>query len=144
MKKERVTKEKKEETINVHNDNAMRKAGFLRPSIQTPRDESVWTKTPYEKQALRKAKYHCINKDMHFHNTPRKVSKVRCNLIITTYKHKQFPKTTYSVECYQHEIPSILAKYYVNNKKLGCATSIVKKYSWNGKTYNYNELPFEG
>lgn len=42
--------------IDVHNDNAMRKAGFFRPYDITPRDPSVWTKTAKEKALLKKVK----------------------------------------------------------------------------------------
>ena len=48
--------------IDVHNDDAMRKAGFFRPYTVTPRDPSVWTKTKKEKEALKRAKSRYLGK----------------------------------------------------------------------------------
>lgn len=150
MKKDNIRSPKKgnpaeeDRWINVHDDNVMREMGFFRPFDQTPRDESVWTKTPYERRALKKMRYSCKRHGMHFHSIPRKVIRVRCKLIINLLKNKHFDKTTYSVECWQHEIPEILAKYRVVNRKTGYSTSIVRKYSWNGKTYGPSDLPFWG
>ena len=136
--------EEKDHWINVHDDDVMREMGFFRPFNQAPRDESVWTKTPYERRILKKVHSTKKGKDMHFHTIPKKIIRVRCKLIINLYKNKWFPKTTYSTECWQHEIPEILAKYRVTNSKTGYSTSVVRKYSWNGKTYNPSDLPFWG
>lgn len=60
MKKDRTKKrnpgDKPEGWVDVHNDDDMRKNGLWRPYDVTPRDPSVWTKTPKEKAALKKAK----------------------------------------------------------------------------------------
>lgn len=136
--------EKDDRWIDVHDDDVMREMGLFRPFDLTPRDESVWTKTPQEKRMLKKVRRSCKNKDMHFHDVPKKVKKVRCKLIINLFKNKHFSKTTYSTECWQHEIPTILAKYHVTDRKTGYSKSIVRKYSWNGKTYNPTDLPFWG
>lgn len=150
MKKENTRSPKKgnsavenDRWIDVHDDDVMREMGFLRPYNQAPRDDSVWTKTPYEKRILKKMRNMLKDKDMHFHSTPRKFIRVRCKLIINLYKNNRFSKTTYSTECWQHEIPEILAQYRITNRKTGYSTSVVRKYSWNGKTYSPNELPFE-
>lgn len=48
--------------IDVHNDDAMRKAGLWRPYDVTPRDPNVWTKTKKEKEALKRAKSRYLGK----------------------------------------------------------------------------------
>lgn len=122
--------------INVHDDDVMREMGFLRPFLQKPRDESVWSKTNYERKLLKKLRHSVKGKNMHFHIIPCQFKPVRCKLIINLYKNKKFNKTTYSTVCWQHEIPSVLANYQLSN------VNLVRKYSWNGKTYKSNELPF--
>lgn len=152
MKKETTKSPKnkaiqKEESrwIDVHDDNVMREMNFLRPFLQTPRDKNVWTKTPYERRILQSVKHTCSkNKDMHFHSIPAKSTKVSSKLIIYLKKNKVFPKTTYSTECWQSDIPSILSKYVITNHKLNVSESVVAKYTWNGKTYYPGELPFWG
>lgn len=144
MKKENSKKSNSSEEnrwINVHDDNVMREMGFLRPFVQSLRDKSVWEKSAYDRKMLKKFRNSGRNIDMHFHTIPQKVIKVRCNLIINLRKNKKFNKTTYSIECWQHEIPFILSKFSVKNKS-GNDVNIIRKYSWNGKTYNPNELPF--
>lgn len=136
--------EKDDRWIDVHDDDVMREMGLFRPFDQTPRDESVWSKTPQEKRMLKKVRHSCKDRDMHFHSIPRKPIRVRCKLIINLFKNKHFNKTTYSTECWQHEIQEILAKYHVLNRKTGYYESVVRKYSWNGKTYNPTDLPFWG
>lgn len=149
MKKENTKSPKKgnpveeeDRWIDVHDDDVMRSHGLWRPYNQSPRDPSVWTKTPNERRLLKKLR-HSFKGDKHFHVAPRKIIRVRAKLIINLYKNKRFSKTTYSTECWQHEIPEILAKYRVIDRN-GFSTSVVRKYVWNGKTYNPNDLPFAG
>ena len=152
MKKENTRSPKneavqKKETIswtNVHDDNEMREMGFLRPFNQTPRDKGVWTKTPYEKRILKRMRHSYKGGDTHFHSVPRKTIRVRCKLIVNLFKNEHFGKTTYSTKCWQHEIPEILARYQVTNNKTKQSASVVRKYSWNGRTYSPSELPFGG
>lgn len=127
--------------INVHDDNVMREMGFNRPTLQAPRDKSVWTKTPYEKRILRTVK-HSVKGDLHFHTYPVKHTPVRGKLIIQLKKGHRFPKSTYSIECWVYEIGDILMKYYRTNRKTGCSECIVSKYSFNGQTYRPDERPF--
>lgn len=136
--------DKDDRWINVHDDDVMREMGFFRPFNQTPRDESVWTKTPNERRILKEVHYSWKGVDMHFHASPRKFIKVPGKLIIQLKKNKVFPKTTYSTECWQSDIRDILSKYVVNNHKLNISESVVAKYTWNGKTYYPGELPFWG
>lgn len=147
MKKENTKSPKKgnpveeeDRWIDVHDDDVMRAHGLWRPYNQSPRDPSVWTKTPSERRLLKKLR-HSFKGDMHFHSAPRKIIRVRAKLIINLYKNKRFSKTTYSTECWQHEIPEILAKYRVTDRN-GFSTSVVRKYVWNGKTYDPHDLPF--
>lgn len=148
MKEKDYKKSSKENALNderwidVHNDEVMRMNGLWRPYDQSPRDPSVWTKTPTEKKMLKK--YRCTMDDGHFHSVPRKIIRVRAKLIINLYKNNRFDKTTYSTECWQHEIPDILSRYYVVDKKTGYPENVVRKYTWNGKTYGPKELPFSG
>lgn len=151
MKKEntkspnKAVQQEEDRWIDVHNDDVMREMGFFRPFNQTPRDESVWTKTPYERRILQSVKHTYGKKeDMHFHSIPAKFIKVRGKLIIQLKKNKVFPKTTYSIECWQSDIPNILSKYTITNNKLKITESIVAKYTWHGKTYYPGELPFWG
>lgn len=127
--------------IDVNNNRFMTSIGF-RPVVQSKRDESVWTKTPYEKRMLKKLRHTYKNKDMHFHSRPLKTFKLYDKLIVYLYKNKQFNKTTYSIKCWQHEIPNILAKFKVVNNKTDSYKNIVMKYVWNGKTYGPKDLPF--
>lgn len=142
--KNKAIQQEEDRWINVHDDNVMREMGFFRPFNQSPRDESVWTKTPNERRLLRAVKHSCKDEDMHFHATPHKFIKVPGKLIIQLRKNNVFPKTTYSTKCWQSDIPEILSRYVINNKRLNISESAVLKYTWNGKTYNYNELPFWG
>lgn len=135
------TKAKKDLWVDVNNDDVMREMGFLRPFPVTPRES--WKKTPAERRALRKYR-HMFKGDGHFHNIPSKFTKVRSKLIINLYKNKKFSKTTYSIECWQDDIPQILSEFQMENRKTGVSTSLVRKYSWNGKTYDPRTLPFRG
>ena len=130
--------------IDVNDDNVMREMGFFRPFIQAPRDESVWTKTSYERRILRGMRHSCSKEEMQFHAVPEKFIEVPGKLIIQLKKNKVYPKTTYSTKCWQSDIPSILAKYVITNYKRNTTESAVSKYTWNGKTYYPSELPFWG
>lgn len=145
MKKEntkspkKATQKEENRWVNVHDDEMMRNMGIFRPYLQVPRDKSVWSKTPYEKERLRSI---CKStSDKHFHMPPRKVIPIRGRLIIYLGKNKKFSKSTYSIECGQHEIPEILSKYTVYVQG-GLRKVIVKKYSWNGITYQNGQLPY--
>lgn len=127
--------------INVHDDDVMREHGLLRSYNQSLRDQSVWVKNSNERRILKKLR-HSFKGNSHFHTIPRKIIRFRSKLIIYLCKNNRFSKTTYSTECFQHEIPEILAKYKVTNRKTGHTKSVVKKYYWNGKTYEPNDLPF--
>ena len=129
MKKE--NKNQKDSTwVDIHNDQLMREMGIIRTLPVVPRDPSVWTKTANERRILRAAKNYYRNEDSHFHTSPIKSIPVRDRLVIYLKKNKEFPKTTYSIECWQHDIPNILSKYPV------------AKYSYGGRTYATSELPF--
>lgn len=140
--KNKAIQQEEDRWINVHNDDVMREMGFLRPFPQAPRYESVWRKTPNERRLLRNVKHVGKGEDMHFHSVPYKHIHVRAKLIIQLKKNKKYPNTTYSTECWMSNIPDILAKYQVTNPKTKYSESAVARYSFNGKIYAPNELPF--
>lgn len=132
-------KQDEDRWVDVHNDQVMREMGLLRTLSLEPRDKDVWTKTSYERKMLRK--YKCSQKDGHFHSSPKKFIPVYGKLIVTLLKNNTFPKTTYSIKCWQHQIPEMLAKFWYS--KNGYTASLVAKYSWNGRTYrSTKDLPF--
>ena len=131
--------------IDIHNDKIMIELGLRQPTGHV-RDISVWTKTPNEKRILNKVKY--SNFDGYFHSVPRQIIPVRGKLIVYLSNNTVYPKTTYSIECWQHEIPRILSEYTVVDKKKSnkdkiVTKNVVLKYSWNDKTYkSIYDLPF--
>ena len=124
----------------MHNDTLMVELG-IRPAMLSPRDKTVWTKTPNERRLLKSLRRSGKGR-IHFHSVPEKSIPVRTKLIIQLVKNDKFPKTTYSTECWQHEIKNILLQYYKRNKKTGVNECLVSKYTYNGKTYAPNERPF--
>lgn len=131
--------------VDIKNDNLMVELGLRQPVLES-RDESVWSKTPNEKRLIRKVRYRSKGKDR-TSCPPMKSIPVRDKLIIYLEKNKTYPKTTYSIECWQHEIQSIINNYQIIDKKSSSKDrtvykNIVMKYSWNGKVYKNNEFPF--
>lgn len=130
--------------IDVYDNAVMRKMGFLRPLKQSPRDESVWTRTPHERRILNNVKHYGNYLDMHFHSVPRKRATVFATLIIQLKKNKVFPKSTYSIKCFNNRISDILGQFKIVNPKTKQYESAVAKYSYNGMTYAPNETPYFG
>lgn len=135
-----------EAKIDIHNDDEMRENGLWRPYDQTPRDPSVWTKTKKEKEDLKNMKSRWKKEDMHFHSIPVKQTNIKAKLIVYLGKEankvKKFDRTTYSSQCYLHNIENVLSKYKVWNNKMKRFDNLVVKYSYNGKTYEPHERPF--
>lgn len=123
--------------VDVHDEELMIKLGIHPPKFQSIN----FTKSPKEKKALANVRNSCKGK-MHWGGVSHRSIPVKAKLIIQLEKNKRFPNTTYSTICYQHQIPEILSKYVATNKKTGLVRSIVSKYSYNGRTYRPNELPF--
>lgn len=146
MKKENVKSPSKasqgeeDPWVNVHDDALMVKLGLRSPMLE-PRDKSVWSKTPNERRLLKTLR-RSSKEIIHFHTIPRKSIPVRARLIIQLKKNNKFSKTTYSTECWQHEIDNILLNYYQRNKKNGMNECLIDHYKYNGKTYDPNERPF--
>ena len=128
------------EWVNVHDDELMVELGIRLPNL-APKDPSVWTKTPHEKKMLKSLRRTHKGR-IHFYSVPRKSIPVRAKLIVQLKKNKNFPNTTYSTECWQHEIEDILLNYYAKNSKTGYNECLVSKYIYNGKTYVPSESPF--
>lgn len=144
MKKEKIENKQvntapKAQPVNVHDDYLMVELG-IRPKHVPEKDNTVWTKTASEKRALKVLK-RSIKGDSHFHAIPIKPIPVRAKLIIYVEKGS-FPKTTYSTECWQHEIYDILSKFTVKNKKTEVNEIKVIKFNYNGKNYKFGERPF--
>lgn len=127
---------KKDKPVNVHDDNEMRMVGFFRPfNVITP----DFSKTKKEKKALKKAKERTQEiGDGHIHMFVKPYSPVRAKIIVHLRKNKSFPYTVYSALRYQDQIDDFLNKFC--SSKTG--KSLVVKYSFNGKTYKFNERPF--
>ena len=141
--KNKAIQEKDDRWIDVHDDAVMREMGFNRFE-KTPRDESVWTKTPRERQLLKKIRHTWKGLDLHFHSVPPKRGTVRAKLIVQLKSNDVFPKSTYSFECLNTHISDILGKFKVIDPVTGWSESVVAKYSYNGRTYAPNELPYCG
>ena len=142
--KNKAVQKEEDRWIDVHDDNVMREMGFMRPFNQSPRDKSVWQKTPNERRLLRNVKHSVKNRDMHFHAAPAKRATVCAKLIIQLRSNKVFPKSTYSQECLNTHIGDVLGRFRITDPKTGYSESIVAKYSYNGRTYAPNEVPYCG
>lgn len=129
---------KKEERVNVHDDDSVRAAGIFRPYDATPRDPFVWTKTKKERQKLKNMKNGHKSFNGHFYNTPEKHPVVTAKLIIQLKKNNKFPKTTYSYLCSDIKVSNILRRFITTSKK-GKAINWVAKYSFNGIPYAPDE-----
>lgn len=134
------SKHKESGLVNVHDDGLMIMLGIRPPHI-TSRDPSVWTKTPHEKKLLKSLR-RMHKGHIHFHNIPRKNIPVKAKLIIQLKKNDKFPHTTYSTECWQHNIGDVLLNYSQTNNKTKVEECLVSKYTYNGKTYSPDERPF--
>jgi len=139
MKKQNKNTSLNDGWVDVHDEALMIELG-IHPPMAQPRDPSVWTKTNKEKKELARVK-RLFKGKMHCGIVPVKRSTCKAKLIVQLKKNKKFPYTTYSIICYQHEIPGILSKYSELNKQTGCMKSLVSKYNYNGRNYQSNELP---
>lgn len=141
--KNKAIQKEEDRWIDVHDDNVMREMGFNRPFNQTPRDKSVWSKTPNERRLLKIVR-HSVKEDMHLHITPLKRSTVCAKLVIQLKPNAEFSKSTYSQECLNTHIGAVLGKFRVTDPKTGYSKSVVAKYSYNGITYAPDEIPYYG
>jgi hypothetical protein len=120
-----------EARINVHDDVLMTETLAIRPPHLKGRDKSLWTKTEFERNALDKAKHRVKKYDMHFHTKPYEIIPVVAKLVVYLRKSNR-GKSTFSFECKQSSVKNILLKF----------GKTLLKYSYNGKTYQPDELPF--
>ena len=136
--------------IDVHDHDLMVYLGMQQPYYEG-RDPSIWTKTPKEKALLKQMKARCTTILPSRWPAPDKVIPIASKLIIRVRpsnkyrfidkKHNIQKKTYFSKDnVLLTDIPRILAQYYVWKKDLG-RQSLVISYIWNGKKYNYGELP---
>lgn len=133
--------EKDDLWIDVHDDDVMREMGFFRPFNQSPRDPSVWTKTPYERKLLKSLR-HMFKGDWRCSYAPKKSIPIRGKIVVQLVKNDDFEKTTYSSQCWMHEIGDILSQYIGKNKVTRVTENLVRWYSFNGRKYAPNERPF--
>lgn len=124
--------------VDVHDDDLMVELG-IRPPKLAPKDPSVWTKTSNEKRLLKAVR---TRRDVRISIGSPKTIPIRSKLIIFLKKNKKYPHTTYSTECWQHEVGYILNRYWVIDRKTNFVEPLVAKYIYNGKTYQPNERPF--
>ncbi len=141
--KNKAIQDKDDRWIDVHDDAVMREMGFSRFE-RVPRDESVWSKTPRERQLLKKIRHAYKGMDLHFHSVPPKRATVCAKLIVQLKPNDVFPKSTYSQECLNTHISDVLGKFKIVDPVTGWSESVVAKYSYNGRTYAPNEVPYCG
>lgn len=142
--------------VNVYDDEWMDELGILYRKPGFVKDPSVWTKTPKEKEALKKArrikhKFASLSvgvpRPMPFYDkliiqftNDRHLKKVYAK------NYGKVPsKTTISIKCGQSDIPNVIGKYVGSMKdKLGndIPFSLVAKYKWNGTWYTPDQLPY--
>lgn len=136
--------ERDERWIDVHDDDVMREHGLWRPYNQSPRDPSVWRKTPNDRRIFRNTVMMLGGKIKGWHcpSFNKKTPLVRAKLIVQLKKNKIFPKTTYSFNCFNTAVNEILSQFIVNNPRTDTAETLVAKYSYNGRPYQANERPW--
>lgn len=125
------------------NDDAFMVAENLRQPMRQPRDAKVWVKTDKEKKLWKK--YRRFPAPNYNWPAPSKSIPIPGNLIVYTSGFytgksdgkKPVFKTTFSHKCIQSDIPYLIRKYKTDRCR-------VIRYSWNGKTYSPDSLPFWG
>ena len=133
MSEKRVNKKNREtkiEPVDIHSYSARREAGLLWYNGTFIRDATIWTKTPKEKEAIRRIK-RTFPKGF-LSKWPHTKKSIPCygKLIIQINGSNK----TLSIECGQSDIPAIVSKYNTNGN--------VKWYKWNGKQYLANQFPY--
>ena len=133
-----------ERWIDVHDDDVCREMGIIRPFDVTPRDPSVWSKTPNERRILRNMIMMCGGKIKGWHCPafPQKESTVKAKIVVQLKKNKIFDQTTYSKVVGNREIDNVLSQFVVWNPRTQKNESMVKSYTFNGTQYNANERPW--
>lgn len=136
--------ERDERWIDVHDDDVCREMGILRPFNQSPRDPSVWSKTPNERRILKNTIAMCGGKIKGWHCPAffQKESTVKAKMIVQLKKNKVFDKTTYSTTVGNMEIGNVLSQFIAWNPRTQRYESLVKSYTFNGKTYSADERPW--
>lgn len=124
--------------VDVMNDTEMVGLG-IRVAPRVPRDPNVWTKSSSEKFILKREKARQKNEFLTRWTGKRKSIPVYGKLVVNLKKVSNSSRLTLSFECGQSDIQRILSQFRINDSETN-----VKKYSWNGKTYAYTELPFWG
>ena len=141
-------KQKKIEPVNCRDEQEMISLGYRNPLV--PRDKSVWTKTPKEKAVLKRVKR--LFKNYEFGSSwgfHKRAIPCYGKLRVEIYKNANFCKRngypvshlTYVFNCGQSDIPYLLSKFIIRNKK-DETINLVRRYKWNGQYYSPDTLPF--
>lgn len=112
-------------------DDAWMVAEGLRPPTRQPRDPSVWSKTPAEREQVRKLK-HLEYRITRGSTGGKRHIPVYLKLIVQV---RGLEKATFSLKCWQNDIPDVLSRFRSRGGE-------IIKYQWNGRTYQPNEVPF--
>ena len=130
--------------VNCNDEKEMESLGYRHPLV--PRDQTVWTKTEFEKKLLKKMKRRFKNYEFSSNWGYTKLH-IPCydKLIVQIYKNPDFLKrngfpvshTTFKFFCGQSDISYILSKFVDES-----GHSFVRWYKFNGKEYKPDELPF--
>lgn len=133
-KKRRETEEARLKRLCIAehiNDDAWMVAEGLRPPTRQPRDPSVWSKTPAEREQVRKLK-HLEYRITRGSVGGKRYIPVYLKLVVQV---RGLEKTTFSLKCWQNDIPDVLSRFRSRGGE-------IIKYQWNGRTYQPNEVPF--
>ena len=126
--------------VDVYDDALMVELG-MRPPVFVPIDQSIFSKTAQELRVLKSLKR--VHKSKaHFHSVPIDHIPVKGRVIVQLKRNNKFPNSTYSSECYMHEIGNILSRYYQFNKKIGSTECLIVKYFYDGRSYKPEERPY--
>lgn len=124
--------------VDVHDSELMIALG-IHPPYMNERDPNVWCKSNYERKILKSLRR--SSPSLRCSSIPKKSIPVRAKLIIRLVKNDIYPNTTYSTECWMHEIGDIIQNYF-RTTKVGLKECLIDTYSYNGKTYRPHERPF--
>ena len=115
------------EPVDVMDNEMMVREGLRQPN-RVPRDPSVWTKTDKEKRLWKK--YRRFPAPDSRWAAPEKGGGLPGKLIVQV---KGMEKSTFSHKCTTTDVPYLLSKYKTE-------TSSIVKCSWNGKTFDAENL----
>lgn len=135
VKRINTVEERKIEWTDVH-DSALKISLGIEPPDMSPKDPTVWTKTPKEKKLLKKYRKRHKKDILVSGCAPIRHTPIYGTLIVYILG-KKLPKTTFSYYCNLAEIREVLNKF---RGKSGQST--VRYYIWLGKRYDVTQTPY--